>query len=199
MANMPVPLAAHECLREWRWSPRRPSPAVILSALFLGLLGPLRRTAQARVQAHTELDTDCSLASQSGSLSASIICTQRLLSASAAPQAHRPQRERFPQENSTRPRPKGKRRYIRPVQATAGNDVRVSTCKMAAHHRQNTAGRRKVQVGDPGSSTSRAWLASPGPPPASRYLGPRSAEVAAWGERDGARPAARGGAAALTA
>uniref|UniRef100_A0A803YS90 WD repeat-containing protein 48 n=1 Tax=Meleagris gallopavo TaxID=9103 RepID=A0A803YS90_MELGA len=27
-----------------------------------------------------------------------------------------------------------------------GSDVTVSTCKMAAHHRQNTAGRRKVQV-----------------------------------------------------
>ncbi|KAK1332580.1 hypothetical protein QTO34_007263 [Cnephaeus nilssonii] len=30
--------------------------------------------------------------------------------------------------------------------ATSGSDVGVSTCKMAAHHRQNTAGRRKVQV-----------------------------------------------------
>lgn len=39
--------------------------------------------------------------------------------------------------------------------------------------------------------------ASPGPPPASRCLGPRSARVAAWGEWDGVRPAARGGAAAL--
>lgn len=27
-----------------------------------------------------------------------------------------------------------------------GHDATVSTCKMAAHHRQNTAGRRKVQV-----------------------------------------------------
>lgn len=199
MANRPVPLAAHECLREWRWSPWRPSPTLILSALFLCLLGPLRRTAQARVQAHTELDTDCSLGSQSASLSASTICTQRFLSASAAPQGHRPQRQIVPEKSSTMPRPKGKRRDIRPVQATSGNDVGLSTCKMAAHHRQNTAGRRKVQVGDPGSSTSRAWQASPGPPPASRYLGPRSAGVAAWGERDGARPAARGGAAALTA
>lgn len=42
-------------------------------------------------------------------------------------------------------RVKGKRLPVR--LALLGSDVRVSTCKMAAHHRQNTAGRRKVQVG----------------------------------------------------
>lgn len=59
---------------------------------------------------------------------------------------------------ATCPWPKGKRRDFRLDGATSGSDVGVSTCKMAAHHRQNTAGRRKVQVWEPGSATSRTWL-----------------------------------------
>lgn len=100
---------------------------------------------------------------------------------------------------TTCPWRKEKGRDILPVGDTSGSDVGVSTCKMAAHHRQNTAGRRKVQVWESRSSTSWTWPAAPGPPAASRSLGPRSSRVAAWGEWDRARPAARGGAAALTA
>ena len=115
------------------------------------------------------------------------------------PLGHQPQLQAALEGNTTRPWPNGKRRDIRPVLATSGSDVGLSTCKMAAHHRQNTAGRRKVQVGKASSLTSRAWLAALVPHPASRCLGPRSARVAAWGKQDGARLAARGGAAALTA
>lgn len=159
---------------------------------------------QAGVQAHREPVSDSFLSSQNDSLSGSIICTQQFLSVSLIPQdrhwdtslSYKQPLRRTP---PARPRPDGKRRDIRPVLATSGSDVGLSTCKMAAHHRQNTAGRRKVQVGKASSLTSRAWLAAPVLHPASRYLGPRSARVAAWGKQDEARLAARGGAAALTA
>ena len=86
------------------------------------------------------------------------------------PLGHQPQLQAALEVNTTRPWPNGKRRDIRPVLATPGSDVGLSTCKMAAHHRQNTAGRRKVQVGRTSSSTSRAWLAAPAPHPAKRSL-----------------------------
>ena len=70
-----------------------------------------------------------------------------------------------------------------------GSDVGVSTCKMAAHHRQNTAGRRKVQVWRPGSAALATLPSALVPPRAGGCLGPRLAGF------DSRRMAGRGAAA----
>lgn len=209
LENLPVSLAAQESLG--MGSPcTRPRPAsLILSALCSCLLGPWelvpQRTVQARVKGYPELDSDCSPGSET------VLCQHCTdatpfqgfyvptgpppTATSSTTAAHDQPTRRL----TTCPSAQRERRDIRPDRAPPGSDVGVSTCKMAAHHRQNTAGRRKVQVREPGSSTSRTWCAAPGSPPASRCLGPRPAGVAAWGAWDEARLAARGGAAALTA
>lgn len=83
---------------------------------------------------------------------------------------------------------KGTRRDIRRRRASPGSDVGVSTCKMAAHHRQNTAGRRKVQVWRPGSAALATPPSGPLTPRAGGCLGPRPAGF------DGRRMTGRGAA-----
>lgn len=83
---------------------------------------------------------------------------------------------------------KGTGKDIRRRRASPGSDVGVSTCKMAAHHRQNTAGRRKVQVWRPGSAALATPLSGLLPPRAGGCLGPRPAGF------DGRRMTGRGAA-----
>lgn len=137
--------------------PPRPAPCV-LAALPLGRLGLCREQAGGQAPG---TGPGGSLGSETSSrrpyTHATTFRDFRLCTGPPAAATHSARgAHRLPAARlAAGPRPQGKGRDFRPDRATPGSDVGVSTCKMAAHHRQNTAGRRKVQVWEPGSSPSR--------------------------------------------